>query len=252
MEFELTTYIILWLIALLAGFVDAIAGGGGLLTVPALSFTSMDPAMILGTNKAQGVAGTFSSSLKFFRSKEITIREVFFAFCCSFFGAILGAITVQNIASNFLKPLILIMLIAIAIFFLVSPKLIDKKRPARLNYIPFALSFGFIIGYYDGFFGPGTGTFFVLAFMFFRGYNLRGATMRARMLNFASNLGALLLFALGGKIIWSVGLLMASGQFLGARLGASMVMKKGTSLIRPLIICVSVAMSLKLLLDLYL
>ncbi len=251
MELELTTYALLWLVALCAGFIDAIAGGGGLLTVPALSFTAMDMSMILGTNKAQGIAGSFSSSLKFLTSKSVKIREILFAVICSFVGGVLGSITVQNIDSNILRPFIVFMLFAVSLFFLFSPQKINKSKKPKLSHTVFALSFGFAIGYYDGFFGPGAGAFFTMALMFFVGYNLRSATMRARMLNFASNLGALLFFIIAGKVFWPVALIMATGQFIGARMGALMVLKKAT-IIRPFVIAMSLLMSLKLLADIYL
>ncbi len=239
------------LVAFVAGFVDSIAGGGGLLTVPALSFTGIDTAMILGTNKLQGVAGSFSASFKFLKSKQIKMKELLLAFACSFAGGVLGAFIVQSLNTDFLKPLILFMLIAIAIFFLFSPKLLNKETKAKVGSVAFALLFGFSVGFYDGFFGPGAGTFFTLCFMFFAGYNLRNATMRARVLNFASNLGALLLFLVAGKIIYSIGLTMALGSFAGARLGAFFVINKSSSFIRVLIILVSIAMSCKLFIDMY-
>ncbi len=244
-DISLYSYIFLWLIAICAGFVDSIAGGGGLLTVPALTTAGIPPQLILGTNKLQGSFGSFSASLKFLSSKQISPRDVLWPFLFSFSGAALGSLTVQQIKGDFLKPLILVMLIAVAVFFIFSPKMSNEEKPAKLPPFVFALLFGSIIGFYDGFFGPGTGSFFVIAFMTIAGFGLKGASMRARICNFASNIGALLFFILGSAVLWKVGLLMASGQFIGARIGATLVLNKGSKLIRPMVISIALLMSLK-------
>ncbi|MFV0431326.1 MAG: TSUP family transporter [Alphaproteobacteria bacterium] len=248
-DFSIYIYIFLWCIGAFAGFVDSIAGGGGLLTVPALTAAGVPPQMILGTNKLQGSFGSFSSSLKYLSSKEIELRSIASAFLCSLIGSAIGSSTVQQIHSDFLKPLILIMLIAVALFFIFSPKMSDTPRESKLTPFVFALIFGTSIGFYDGFFGPGTGSFFVIALMTMRGFGLKAATMRAKILNLASNIGALTFFIIGGAVLWKIGLLMATGQFIGARIGAGMVMSKGTALIRPMVIVIAVLMSAKSLLD---
>lgn len=244
-DISLYSYIFLWLVAICAGFVDSIAGGGGLLTIPALTTVGIPPHLMLGTNKLQGSFGSFSASLKFLSSKQISPRDILWPFLFSFCGAALGSLTVQQIKGDFLQPLILIMLIAVAIFFIFSPKMSDEEKPAKLSPFLFALLFGSIIGFYDGFFGPGTGSFFVIAFITMAGFGLKGASMRARICNFASNIGALLFFILGSAVLWKVGLLMASGQFIGARIGAGLVLNKGSKLIRPMVISIALLMSLK-------
>ncbi|MFV0321877.1 MAG: TSUP family transporter [Alphaproteobacteria bacterium] len=248
-DISLYTYIFLWFVGIFAGFVDSIAGGGGLLTVPALTSAGVPPQFVLGTNKLQGSFGSFSSSLKFLSSKEVSLRSIALAFACSFVGSCIGSLSVQQINADFLEPLILVMLILVALFFIFSPKMNETESKARLTPFVFALIFGTSIGFYDGFFGPGTGSFFVIALMTMRGMGLKSATMRAKILNFASNIGALLFFIIGGAVIWQIGLLMATGQFIGARLGAGMVMSKGTKLIRPMVIIVAILMSIKSLLS---
>ncbi len=244
-DISLYSYLFLWFAAILAGFVDSIAGGGGLLTIPALTMAGIPPHLMLGTNKLQGSFGSFSASLKFLSSKQINPRHVWLPFLFSFCGAALGSLIVQQIKADFLEPLILIMLIAVAVFFIFSPQMRNEEKPAKLPPFLFALIFGSIIGFYDGFFGPGTGSFFVIAFMTIAGFGLKDASMRARICNFASNIGALLFFILGGVVLWKVGLLMASGQFIGARIGAGLVLNKGAKLIRPMVITVALVMSIK-------
>ncbi len=244
-DISLYSYIFLWIIAIGAGLVDSIAGGGGLLTVPALTSAGIPPQFILGTNKLQGSFGSFSASLKFLSSKQISLKDIGLPFLFSFTGAALGSLIVQQINNDFLKPLILIMLIAVTIFFIFSPKMSDEKSKAKLSPFVFAILLGTSIGFYDGFFGPGTGSFFVIAFMTLAGFGLKEASMRARMCNFASNIGALLFFILGSAVLWKVGLLMASGQFIGARIGATLVLNKGTKLIRPMAITIALIMSIK-------
>ncbi len=244
-EISLYGYLFLWLISICAGLVDSIAGGGGLLTVPALASSGVPPQFILGTNKLQGSFGSFSASLKFLTSAQISFRNVLLPFCFSFGGAALGSLIVQQIQNDFLKPLILIMLIAVTIFFIFSPKVSNEERKPQLSPMAFAALLGTSIGFYDGFFGPGTGSFFLIAFMTLAGFGLKDASMRARICNFASNIGALLFFILGNAILWKLGLLMASGQFIGARIGATLVLSKGAKLIRPMVITVALLMCFK-------
>ena len=141
------------------------------------------------------------------------------------------------------------MVICIGLYFLLMPKIGEEDRQRRLHGLPFALVAGGCVGFYAGFFGPAAGSFYALAFVMLCGYNLAKSTAHAKVLNATSNIGGLLLFALGGKVIWATGFVMLIGQFIGARMGSRLVLSKGQKLIRPMIVIVSAVMSAKLLYD---
>jgi len=155
---------------------------------------------------------------------------------------------VQFLEADLLRDLIPILLIGFGLYFLLSPRVGDLDAHQRVPLRVFALTAGVGIGFYDGFFGPGTGSFFALAFVALLGHNLRRATAHAKLLNFTSNLAALLLFLIGGQLVWSLGLAMALGQVVGAYLGSHLVLRHGVRLVRPLLVIVSLVMSLRLLL----
>ncbi|AEY01403.1 hypothetical protein GU3_08235 [Oceanimonas sp. GK1] len=247
MELDLLTLGLLALAALLAGFIDAIAGGGGLITVPALLATGMPPTMALATNKLQSCFGSFSASFYYLRRGLIDWRTMKWAVACTFVGSMLGTLLVQRIDAAVLEKVLPFLLAAFALYFLFSPRVGDEDRNRRLGVIPFALVVGTGVGFYDGFFGPGTGSFFALGFIALAGYNMAKATAHTKLLNFTSNIASLLFFILGGQVVWIAGLAMAGGQFLGARLGSNMVVTKGTRIIRPMLVTVSLVMSARLL-----
>lgn len=251
MEFALgyDVLAILFAIAMLAGFIDTIAGGGGLLSVPALLAVGLPPVQALATNKLQSFGGAFSASLYFVRRKIVNLADMKWSIFCTFVGAVSGATCVKYIEADLLKQLLPILVIAVGLYFLFSPSLGEHEGKKRLTSFMFGLVAAFPIGLYDGFFGPGTGSFLALAFVMLLGYNLPKATAHAKILNCTSNVAALSFFILGGYVIWSIGLVMIVGQFIGARFGANLVLTKGQKLIRPMLICVSSIMSCKLLYD---
>jgi uncharacterized membrane protein YfcA len=234
-------------VAGIAGFIDAIAGGGGLLVLPVLLWAGLTPAQALATNKLQAVFGSFSATVRFIRQGSIDLRAMFRAIIFAFVGAACGTICIQLIHTDALEKLIPILLISFALYFLFSPRVGDKDAKPRISLGLFSFTIAFIIGFYDGFFGPGTGSFFAMAFVMLLGYNLIKATAHAKLLNFTSNLAALIFFILGGQVIWKVGLVMAVGQLVGGYIGAHMVLRHGTALIRPLLVIISLAITLKLL-----
>ncbi|WP_413586944.1 TSUP family transporter [Bdellovibrio sp. HCB274] len=249
MDLAVHSYIILFAVGLIAGVIDSIAGGGGLLTVPALLSAGLPPALALGTNKLQSTFGSFSASYYHFRRKTFDPRKIKALILFTFLGSALGTFLVQNIDSSFLNRVIPFMLIGFAVYFSLSPRLGDVDQHQRMPYMAFAISLGSVIGFYDGFFGPGTGSFWALAFVGLMGFNLSKATAHSKALNFVSNITSLAVFLAGGKIIWSVGLLMGAGQFIGGHIGSHLVIKKGTRLIKPLLIAISLIMSIKLFLN---
>ena len=241
--------LLLFATGLVAGMVDAVAGGGGLLTLPVLIFTGLGPVEALATNKLQGSFGTLSSSLYFIRRGMVKLDEVRFPVLCTFAGSAAGTLLVQHIDPGFLTRIIPFLLILTALYFWFGPRLREETRKRRLGITAFALSAAFSVGLYDGFFGPGAGSFFAIGFVALLGYDLLRATAHTKILNFTSNIASLLIFAVGGHVVWSLGLTMAAGQLLGARIGAQLAHRHGSRLIRPLIVCVSILISFKLLLD---
>ena len=245
MSYELL--VLLFLIATLAGFIDSIAGGGGLLTVPALLAVGLPPASALATNKLQSCGGSFSASFYFIRQRMVDLKQQKWAIACAFIGSALGTLSVMHIQADFLKLLLPILTISVGLYFLLSPTIGASDRNSRLSVLQFALIPALIIGFYDGFFGPGAGSFYALAYITLAGFNLTKATAHTKVLNFTSNLAGLIFFIAGGEVVWSIGLVMLVGQFIGARLGAKMVIAKGRKLIRPMLITVSTIMSIKLI-----
>ncbi|MFT5722156.1 MAG: putative membrane protein YfcA [Motiliproteus sp.] len=235
-------------VGLLAGFIDAIAGGGGLISLPALLFAGLTPAQALATNKLQGTFGSFSSSVYFIRRGLVDLRSMAWMLGCTFVGAALGALLIQQIDPGFLTAVIPILLILIALYFWLSPQVGEEDVQQRISPLTFALSIGFGVGFYDGFFGPGAGSFYAIGFVSLMGYGLTKATAHTKVLNFTSNVAALLFFILGGQVVWTLGLVMAGGQLIGGRLGATLVVLKGAALIRPLVVILCILMSVKLLL----
>lgn len=240
---------ILFAVALLAGFIDSIAGGGGLLTVPALLAVGVPPAQALATNKLQSVGGSLSASLYFIRRRAVDLHDQKLTIALTLLGSVIGALLVQHMRADLLRQMLPLLIIGIGLYFLFTPRLGESDRQRRLSAVPFGLVAGGCVGFYDGFFGPGAGSFYALAYVTLCGFNLAKSTAHAKVLNFTSNFGGLMLFIIGGKVVWSMGLVMLVGQVLGARLGAHMVLTRGQKLIRPMIVVVSLLMSLKLLYD---
>lgn len=249
MEISIELLALLFSVATFAGFIDAIAGGGGLLTIPALLATGMPPAIALGTNKLQACGGSFSASLYFVRKKAVNLREILLLIALTFLGAAIGSILVQRIDVQALKVFLPFLVFAIGLYFLFAPSIGDDDKKQRISYPLFAVLVGATIGFYDGVFGAAAGSFYTLSFVLLLGFNLTKAVAHAKVLNFTSNLASLILFILGGAVIWQVGIVMMIGQFIGGTLGARMVVTKGKRLIRPMLVTISFLMVAKMLYD---
>jgi uncharacterized membrane protein YfcA len=237
----------LFLAALAAGLVDSIAGGGGLIAIPALLWAGLGPVETLATNKAQAVFGSGTAAVNFARQGAIDLGSVRLALACTFAGAALRAISVRWLDPGLLGGLIPVLLIAFALYFLISPRVCDLEGHRRIGHSAFALTVGTGVGFYDGFFGPGTGTFFAMAYVSLLGQGLRRATAHSKLLNFASNLAAVLVFLPGGHIHWAFAAVMAVGQSAGAWIGSHLVLRHGAALVRPVLVGSSVLISAKLL-----
>ncbi len=244
---DTATLAFLALAAFVAGFVDSIAGGGGLLALPALLLAGLDPVSALATNKLQGSFGTASATYAFWRKGHLHIAGHWLTIVTTFIAACLGVAAIKYAPTAVLTAALPILLIIIAIYFALSPKLSVDKKPARIPPAAFAFAIAPAIGFYDGIFGPGTGSCLMLALITLMGLGLIEATAQTKLLNFTSNIAALIVFAFSGKIIWVVGLTMGVAQFLGAQLGSHTAMKQGAKIIRPLLVIVCCAMAIKLL-----
>lgn len=240
---------LLFVVALVAGTIDAMAGGGGLLALPTLLSIGLPPVTALGTNKFQGVFSPLSATLHFWRKGHIRLKDKDLALQAfmSFFGAIIGAIVIAHINAKSLKTLLPFLMIGIACWMGLRPTLGTIQRAARLSPKRFGLWVVPCLGFYDGFLGPGAGTFFALASVVFRGLTLNEATIRAKIYNFMSNLGAVIVFFASGHIFWQAGCVMALGTILGGQMGARLVLRHGTGLIRGMMIIISLAISARLL-----
>ena len=249
MEFDLLSYALFFVAAFLGGFIDAIAGGGGLITLPAIMAMGVPPHLALGTNKLQGVFGSFTATLNFTKKGLIDYKECFVGIVFTFIGATIGATLILFLNANFLKIIIPFLLIAIFIYTLFMPKIGESDRAAKMNERLFYIIFGLILGFYDGFFGPGAGSFWMFAMVALIGLNLKKAVAHTKALNFTSNIVALGVFIAGGQILWLVGFFMAVGQILGAYFGSNLVIKKEVKFIRTMFLIVVAATICKLLFD---
>jgi len=240
---------VLTAVSLLAGFVDAIAGGGGLLTVPALLLAGLDPAQAIATNKVQGSVAAASAAYTFGRKGLIGWRSARIFTLIAFASGVAGALCVSFLPRAVLEVLIPVLLIVIAAYFALSSRIKDADAHARMSAPAFGFTAPVAVGFYDGIFGPGAGSFYMLAFVTLLGYGVVRATAHTKLLNLASNFGSLLLYAATGAVVWPVGIAMAGASLLGAQIGSRLAMRLGSRIIRPLLVVVSALMALRLLLD---
>jgi uncharacterized protein len=245
------TFPILFLTGLVAGFVDSIAGGGGLITLPVWLALGLPPQVALGTNKLQATFGSSSAAWHYTNAKLVSLRECKLGILLTAIGAAAGTLVVQQIDPAFLKRFIPILLLAIIIYIILRPQLGDKDIHPRVPEKLFYTVAGLGLGFYDGFLGPGTGSFWTIALMLGLGFNLTKATGYTKVMNVASNVISLLFFAAAGKVLYGAGLTMGVGQLIGARIGSGMVVARGTKFIRPIFITMVLAITLKLLYDVY-
>ncbi len=228
--------------ATIAGFVDAIAGGGGLITIPALLLAQVPPLQTLATNKLQGCSGSMTSTIMMIRKGLVRIPDVRTLFFGSLIGGGLGAFVVQFVDTRALDIIIPVVLFCIAFYFMFAPGAGESDRRPRIGEAAYRRLVVPVIGFYDGMFGPGTGSFFSLAGVALRGQNLIAATANAKVFNFASNIASLTVFIAGGKVVWVAGFSMVAGQVIGSWLGAHAMVRGGTRLIRPMIVTVCCVM----------
>ena len=237
---------ILTAVAFFTGFIDAIAGGGGLIMVPALLFAGVPPLQTLGTNKMQSMCGTAMACFNYAKSGLFDWREHRWTIAIIFVGASAGVLVVQAIGSQSMGLIIPILLMVVALYVLLSPRMTDDDAHERIGdtaYKPVAAG----IAFYDGVFGPGTGSFFTTSLVGLRGMGLTRATALTKLFNLTSNVASVIVFALGGKILWVLGLCMAVGAMAGGWVGSHTALRFGARLIRPLLVVLSLALTARLL-----
>lgn len=242
-------YPIMFVVALIAGWIDSIAGGGGLITLPALLAAGLPPHVALGTNKLQSTFGSFTASFNHVRKGVVDLRRALWGIVFTAIGAAAGAAVVQLINSELLEKIIPILLLAILVYFIFSPRLGDHDSPPRMTANLFHLIFGLGLGFYDGVFGPGTGSFWAFAYVSLMGFNLLRASGYTKVMNFTSNILSLITFAIGGNVTLMIGVVMGAGQIIGAYFGSHMAIKRGARFIRPVFIIVVSATIVKLFID---
>lgn len=245
-DLTLEIFALLALAAFAAGFVDAIAGGGGLITVPALMLAGLSPAQALATNKVQGVFGAATAAISYARGGLVDLHAQRGAALLAGLGGILGAALVSQLPTDMLRLVLPVILIGIALFFALKPGLDDLDRVQRMAPALFAALVVPLIGFYDGLVGPGAGSFYMIAFVSLAGYGVLKATAHTKLLNLFSNLGGLLTFALIGEPMWLLGLAMGLAQIAGAALGARLAARIGARLIKPLLVATSTALAVRL------
>jgi uncharacterized protein len=247
--FEVTAdlALILILAAFVAGFVDSIAGGGGLITLPALLLAGASPLEALATNKVQGSFGAATAAFSYAHAGHVDLRRQLPAAAIALVAGVAGALLAGSIPIDTLRMALPVILIAIALFFALKPGLTDADRIARMTPLVFMVTIVPLIGAYDGLIGPGAGAFYMIGFVMLAGHGVLKATAHTKLLNFASNIGGLLAFALTGAPWWIIGIAMGLAQVCGAMLGARLAMRIGARLIKPLLVATSTLLALRLL-----
>lgn len=240
---HLTLGMVLFLFAagFASAFIDSTVGGGGLISLPALLFTGIPPALALGTNKLAGTISALTSTLSYLKSGKVSLKLVAMLFPLAFIGSIVGADLVRHMPSSFLKPLVIIMLVAVTLYTIFKRNFGMESRfhgLTRRTALVLACLVA-IIGCYDGFFGPGTGSFLAFALMAV-GFDFVQASGNARTLNLASNVGALLTFLWLHAVDIEYGLLMGVAMLIGAIAGSQVAIRKGVTYVRPIFICVTI------------
>lgn len=234
--------------ALLAGTIDAMAGGGGLISLPALMAAGIPPVSAIATNKLASACGTGSALFTYARAGHVDFRRFAIPALGAFLGAAAGATTLQLVDSHFLAAFVPVLLILMGFYFLLAPRMSEADRHARVNTAGLTL-ITTAIGFYDGFFGPGTGSFFTTVLVGLAGLGLVRAIGNTKFLNLSTNLAGLLAMIAGGKLLWGLGIAMALANMAGNQIGARLAIRFGGKGVRPLLVVMSFALTVKLLSD---
>lgn len=254
---EALTWQILTLVllaALAAGWIDAVVGGGGLIQLPALLLVpGISPVQALATNKLASICGTATSSVTYYRRARPDLRTALPMAGIALGGSLLGAFVATVLPVEVFKPIIVVALVIVAVVVATRPRLGSAMalRHTGATHLVVGLMIGLACGFYDGVLGPGTGTFLVISMVGFLGYNFLQASAKAKIVNFATNLGALLLFIPYGAVLWGLGLLLGAANLTGSYLGSRMAVSGGSGFIRVVFLVVVFALILTLGADVY-
>jgi len=250
-----TTLLLLCCVAFTAGFVDAIVGGGGLIQVPSsiLLLPQYPVATVIGSLKIPAFSGTSFAAYQYVKRQVIDWRLLGMMMCIAFVSAFAGSQLLTIVNNSFMKPLLLVVLSFVAIYTYTKKNFGQHVQKSHSNQTKkiYAVAISIVIGLYDGFVGPGTGSFLVLAFVSVMGYDFLHASAKAKMVNLATNFGSIILFMLKGKIVWSIALPMAASNALGGMLGAKFAIKKGNKFIRIFFLIIVSATLLRFAYDIF-
>lgn len=245
------TWLALLLAAAFAGFVDAVAGGGGLIQVPAL-FAALPreaPATLFGTNKLASIFGTMNAARRYLRAVEMDWAVTLPAACTAFLFSFVGAATVAWLPKEVVRPLVLVLLAAVAAYTWTKPDFGVRQGVSRVpahRTRAVAIGVGALLGFYDGFFGPGAGSFMIFAFVRLYGMDFLHASATAKIVNAATNAGALLLFAPHGHMLWALGCGMAVCNIAGAQLGSRLAIRHGSGFVRAVFLVMTTLLIVKI------
>jgi hypothetical protein len=246
---ELTTLLFLCLAGFIAAAVDSIAGGGGLISLPAIIAAGIPPHLALGTNKFASTCASFTSTIKFARSDKINFKIAKYQIPCTIIGSFIGVKTVLSIDERLLHILIVTLVFTVAIYTSFKKDFGQENRFKGLtkNNILLGMAFALVLGFYDGFFGPGTGTFLIFSFIKVFGFDFTIAAGNGKILNFVSNIVSFILFAISGKIVYLAGIPMAISMVLGAWVGTHIAINNGAKVIKPIFITIALLLMVNLI-----
>lgn len=252
-ELSVATGLFLLLAAFFAGFVDSIAGGGGLIQLPALliGLPKSDTVTVLGTNKLASVFGTTTAAALYRRQIKPEPKILFAMALPAFIGSAVGASFASRIPTASMRPIVLILLIVVAIYTWLKPDLgmVERFKHTDIRRVQISIVAGAGIGFYDGIFGPGTGSFLMLVLVASLGYAFISASAIAKVVNVSTNLGAILVFGVNGAIMWQIGLALGVANVSGAVIGSHLAIRGGSTLVRKVFLLVTVALIIKVGID---
>lgn len=252
MEITLTTYLIVCPLIFLAGLIDSIAGGGGLVSLPAYLFAGVPPHLAIATNKLSSSLGTVVSVIRYYRNKYLDLRLALASSVFSLAGSLIGS-NLALLTSEVIIKYMMIPILPIVAYYVLRNKDFDALASKgsitiQMKYV-YCIIISLFIGAYDGFYGPGTGTFLILLYTGLAKVDVRTASGNAKMVNLASNIGALATFILNGKVIFALGLPAALFCIAGHYIGSGLVVRNGSKIVRPIILIVLVLLFIKIILS---
>jgi uncharacterized membrane protein YfcA len=241
----------LFFAALISGLVDAIAGGGGLIAVPSLMLAGVPPLAVLGTNRMQAVIGESTALLTYWRNNEVKFDGLMLGLVVTISSAILGSYAISLVSKEVLELLLPVLMVAITLYSILSKQIRSSVAGVpKLSNRQFMLICGVCIGFYNGFFGPGTGSIWMVAFVALLGFTIKQATIATKPMNLVGNIVSLLFFIGLGAVDYRLGLVMGAGQIIGSVMGSKLVIRNGDKIVRPVFITVTLVMTAKLMIGL--